>query len=97
MTNPCEIGLRCPFMRYDEDGDSICVYPYGVVVPENETFALIECVDCRICDLDSDLSDLIHAYQMDEATRKAVEEYKERSMEEGRILTAEMMKRRESE
>ena len=96
MTNPCEIGLKCPFMKCSEEGDLVCVYPYAVV-PEDESFGMIEEVDCGICDLDSELSDLIYAYQMDESTRKAVEEYNERSMEEARRLTAEMMKRRESE
>lgn len=63
MTNPCEIGFDCPFKRVDrEESDEICVYPYGVIVPEHETFGIIECVDCPLVGFDTPLEDFLFSY-----------------------------------
>lgn len=63
MTNPCEIGLKCPFKRLDrEESDEICVYPYGVIVPEHETFGIIESVDCPLVEYASDLEHYLLRY-----------------------------------
>lgn len=57
VTNPCEIGLDCPYMKYDEDDDLICVHPC-----DDETIGLIEEVDCPLVDYPSVLYDLITMY-----------------------------------
>ena len=62
MTNPCQIGLKCPYRRCSEEGDSICVYPYGVIVPEDETFGIIEVVDCPLVEPDELLEDFLFRY-----------------------------------
>lgn len=64
MTNPCEIGLKCPFMKCSEEGDLICVYPYAVV-PEEETFGTIDVVDCSLVEFDSSLEDYLFVYTME--------------------------------
>jgi len=62
MTNPCEIGLSCPFKRYTEEGDAVCAYPYGVIIPEDETFGLYDEVDCPIVDPQSPLDTYLMGY-----------------------------------
>lgn len=63
MTNPCEIGLTCPYKRCNEEGDYLCVYPCGTIVPEDGVFSAIEEVlECPLVDRDSPLEDFLFAY-----------------------------------
>lgn len=62
MTNPCEVGLKCPYNRCNEEGDFLCVYPCGTLVPEDETFGSIEEVDCPLVEFDTPLEDFLFNY-----------------------------------
>ncbi len=59
MTNPCQIGLKCPHMICAE-GDLVCIHPYTREnCPEDETFGIIECVDCLLVEYPSPIHDLL--------------------------------------
>lgn len=63
MTNPCEIGLECPYKRCNEEGDYLCVYPCGTIVPEDGVFSMIEEVlDCPLVEFDTPLEDFLFSY-----------------------------------
>ena len=60
MTNPCQIGLKCPYSGYDEDGDLLCTWPKILKeCDEDEVFGFADTVDCQILDYPSLLSDFI--------------------------------------
>ena len=78
MTNPCELGMKCPFHGFDEDGDGACFYPYMVgrdTVGEDEYFSLDYEADCQLIDYDSVFYYLINAYG--DANQKVLEGVKE--------------------
>lgn len=65
MTNPCEIGLLCPHMVCSDEGDLICIHPHTIKDcpdSEDDTFGMIENVDCPLVDYPSVLYDLITTY-----------------------------------
>lgn len=60
MTNPCQIGLKCPYKAYSEDADLICTYPKTQdQCEEDELFSFVDDVDCEIMEEPSLLSDFI--------------------------------------
>lgn len=62
MTNPCQVGLRCPYMRINDEGDALCVYPCGVIVPDDGVFGMIDSVDCLLVEPDEPLEDFLFTY-----------------------------------
>lgn len=53
----CQLGFYCPYHRYNDEGDGMCIYPH-VFITENEddeTFGLVEEMDCPLVALDSEL------------------------------------------
>ena len=97
--NPCELGLKCPYMGYGEDDcEPICCYPLLIKdIPEDceDTFGLVGEVDCGICDYDSTLSMVIDAYAYNEEIAKAIKEWTDEVLEEARkaVETRERTKR----
>ena len=91
---PCIYGLKCPYLGWSDEGDAMCCYPFivGRDTIEGENFALVESADCQICQVDSELYDIIGAYE-DPEVKKAFTDYKIR--EEARLirLRAEMDER----
>ena len=65
MTNPCEIGLKCPFIikrPFGAEGDDkICTHPYNVI-PEDKPFLLIGEADCPMVQFDTPLEDFLCSY-----------------------------------
>lgn len=61
----CQLGFRCPYHRYSEDGDEICIYPYIRITEreEDETFGFPEESDCPLMDYDSPLDDWRMSYE----------------------------------
>lgn len=55
----CELGFRCPYHRYSDDGESICIYPYIRITEneERETFGFPEEMDCPLVQTESELED----------------------------------------
>ena len=95
--NPCEIGLKCPYMGYGED-ELICCWPRLVKdIPsdDDETYGLIGEVDCGIFDCDSTLSMVIDAYAYNEEISKAIQDWTDKVLEEARkaVETRERNKR----
>ena len=60
MTNPCQIGLRCPYLAYTEDAELICTYPkLAKEIDEDEVFGFVDEMECEILEYPSLLSDFI--------------------------------------
>ncbi len=53
----CQLGFHCPYHRYNDEGDGLCIYPYITITEneENETFGFPEEMDCPLLSLDSEL------------------------------------------
>lgn len=53
----CELGFRCPYHRYDDDGDSVCIYPYIRITEkeEDEQFGFPDEMDCPLLEFGSEL------------------------------------------
>ena len=65
MTNPCELGMKCPYRGFDDDGDGVCFYPYIVgrdTVAPDEVYPLDYEANCPLVDCDTVFCNLIDAY-----------------------------------
>ena len=64
MYEPCQLGLKCPYLCYDiEDGDLCCSYPkLAKNLKEGTPVSLVYDVSCELMDIDSDLSLLLETY-----------------------------------
>lgn len=53
----CQLGFCCPYHRYNDEGDGLCIYPHIIITEneENETFGFPEEIDCPLVTLDSEL------------------------------------------
>lgn len=88
IQQPCQLGLKCPYMHLSDEWDMMCTYPY-LCPDENETYGFPDEVDCGLMDLDSELADLLIAYG-DESGK--VKDLVEKECERIRIQTEELMK-----
>ena len=53
----CQLGFRCPYHKYNNEGDGLCIYP-NITITENEedeTFGFPEEMDCTLLEYDSPL------------------------------------------
>lgn len=62
MTNPCEIGLKCPYCFYDEY-DGYCTYPDIVFEADGETYENVRDTDCPIVEPQSPLCAFLMEYE----------------------------------
>ena len=63
MTNPCEIGFRCPHCSVSDEGDDICIHPYTAKdCPAGELFGMIEETICPLVVYPSPMYDLLDIY-----------------------------------
>lgn len=84
---PCHFGLKCPYFRISEDGDDICIFPY-LIPNEYATYANTDECDCGLMDFDSELCDILSAYNESPAIQTAIRKEKERMNREAeKILT----------
>ena len=58
MRNPCQLGLRCPCMGHDEEGD-VCLHPRTPDTYDGEPCAYIEDVYCPLVEPDTEMLDLL--------------------------------------
>ena len=51
----CQLGFNCPYHRFNDEGEELCIYPYIQITEkeESETFGFPEEVDCPL-DIQSD-------------------------------------------
>lgn len=82
---PCMYGLKCPHLGWSDEGDMMCCWPLivGRDSIDGELFTLVESVDCQICEVDSELYDILDAYS-DPKVKEAIAEYKVK--EEERLI-----------
>ena len=53
----CQLGFRCPYHKWNGEGDELCIYPYITITEneENETFGFPDEQDCPLLVSDSPL------------------------------------------
>lgn len=96
MTNPCKLGLKCPYLGYDaEDGEMFCAYPVLIKdVKEDEYYPLSDECDCGICDYDTELNEVILAYTYYDYVKDAVKRAVVEMDAESERIRAEIEERR---
>lgn len=58
MRNPCQLGLRCPCLGHDEEGD-VCLHPRTPETYDGAPCAYIEDVYCPLVEPDTEMCDLL--------------------------------------
>lgn len=72
MKQPCQCGLKCPYHHFSRDDDMICTYPY--IRPDDDMdFGYPEDGNCGLMDLDTELYDILRAYDGSEKVRDLVQ------------------------
>lgn len=95
MTNPCEYGLKCPYLGCSNDGDLMCCFPWIVgrdTIDEEEEFSLIESADCHVAPVDSTIYKIINSYD-EPLIHTIVNGYWAREMERCEKMTRKMRER----
>lgn len=88
MTNPCEIGFKCPHCVVSREGDPVCIHPYTIDNCPDKLFDLSDEIDCPLVDYPSPMYDLLDIYacfshgtspsEAYEANKKIIERIKAR-------------------
>ena len=72
--NPCFYGLKCPYQCYTDDCEMGCTYPKPAkFVKEEEPVAYSSDCDCGICDCDSQLWEILNAYEWGDNVKEIVD------------------------
>lgn len=68
MFYPCRFGFKCPYLCFTDDYDLGCTYPkLAKNVKEDETVVYVYDADCELCEPDSDLYNILRAYETTDA------------------------------
>lgn len=70
MRQPCQYGLKCPYLHLSEGGEELCTFPF--VRPEDDEYGFPEDGDCALMGIDSELYDILFAYERSNTIRVAV-------------------------